>query len=94
LAYAIHLLASRPDIQEKARKEVLQVLGNKECTYEACQKMDYLSNVIKESMRLFPPVNGIPRKTSKDTVLGGYSIPKDTVISVSIYSIHHVCFIF
>jgi cytochrome P450 len=91
LAFAINLLASRPEIQEKARKEVLGILGNNECSYEACQKMDYLSNVVKESMRLFPPVNGIPRQASKDTVLGGYNIPKGTVLTVSVYAIHHVC---
>ena len=46
--------------------------------------------IIKEAMRLFPPVGAISRKTTKDVVLGGYKVPKGTLIAISMFSIHHV----
>eukprot|EP01080_Neovahlkampfia_damariscottae_P008168 gene8168-12628_t len=89
LSFAMQLLAKHPEIQEKARKEVKEVLGDKECDYDSCSKLDYLSMVIKEAMRLFPPVGAISRTTTKDVVLGGYKIPKNTMVAVSMFSIHH-----
>eukprot|EP01080_Neovahlkampfia_damariscottae_P006781 gene6781-10945_t len=89
LAFAMILLAQHPEVQEKARKEVLEVLGDKKCDYESCSKLKYLSMIIKESMRLYSPVVSANRITTKEVILGGYTLPKDQLVQVSITAIHH-----
>jgi cytochrome P450 len=90
LTWIIQLLSKYPQIQEKARKEVESILQGKVCTYEDISKLDYLSMVIKEAMRLYGPVGEIQREVTKDIVLGGYSIPIGSLVSVSIFGLHHV----
>ena len=41
-------------------------------------------------MRLYPPAVGVQRITTKETILGGYKLPKETVIYLSIIGIHYV----
>ena len=60
---------------------MFQVIGNQTPTYEQIQKLDYLNMVIKEVLRMYPPVAFIPGKyAAKDTVIAGYKIPKGVSI--------------
>lgn len=63
----LYLLAVNKDKQEKLREEVL--LKKEKCPYlRAC---------IKESLRIFPILNGNFRRTTKEHEVLGYRIPKD-----------------
>lgn len=42
LSFAIHVLATRPDIQDKLRKHVIQVTEGKEVNYDLLTQLDYL----------------------------------------------------
>ena len=48
------------------------------------QNISLLFEVLEETLRLFPPVDGVSRALSEDTVLGGYKLPKDTIILVRV----------
>jgi len=92
LSFIIIMLAKHKDIQNKLRKEIQQVLkdNNGEISNENLLKMEYLQCVIKETMRRYSPVSQVPaRRATKDVQLGDYFIPKDTLVGVSIYDIHH-----
>ena len=39
-----------------------------------------------ESLRLHPPVTGVFRTAKKDTTIGKYHVPKDTFLTLNIYS--------
>ena len=90
LSFAIQLLAKHQNVQEKARKEIQDTLGDKDCDFESSQKLNYLSSIIKETMRLFSPAPGVGRHTTKDVILEGYKIPKGTPIFIDITAMHHV----
>src|ERR1041384_8394606 len=52
--------------------------------------MKYINAVIKESLRIHPPVSGMAfRKLSKPTKIGSYIVPKDFLCSVNPWQIHH-----
>jgi len=73
----MHILAQYPDVQEKARKEVDEVLKGKPPTYKDLKELKYLGWVIKEVLRMFPPVSIVPpRRATKTVMLGDYKIPK------------------
>jgi len=91
---ALYFLAVNPDLQEKARKEVLEVLGDGKHdswpTLEQLKKFTYLSKVMKESIRLAPPAAALlEREAAVDTELAGVPIPKGTLLNVDVLGIHY-----
>ncbi|KAI9489153.1 cytochrome P450, partial [Zychaea mexicana] len=76
-----------------SRNEAIKVLGNEYRnvvpTVEQSQKMRYIEQVIKETLRMYAPVDFlVPRRAVKDTELGGVFIPKGTQITFSTYQLH------
>nr|AGF69213.1 cytochrome P450 CYP6BW5v3 [Dendroctonus valens] len=67
MTFAMLELAQHPDIQDKLRNEILEVLAKHDgkITYEAVMEMPYLEKVICEALRKFPPLPIIPRRCTK-----------------------------
>ncbi|KAK4522108.1 Fe-S cluster-binding ribosome biosynthesis protein [Mucor velutinosus] len=91
----MYYLAANPEIQQRARQEVLSVMGDSPedviPTREELKQMVYLDNCIHETMRINPPTSGnLPRIVTKDTNLGGFFVPKETRISIELYGVHHI----
>jgi len=58
--------------------------------FENFKELGYMSNVINETLRLYPPAGLLPnRDVVEDSVVGDYFIPKGNTIQVSVYSMHH-----
>lgn len=75
-------LAKNPDWQKRCREEV-QGLGDRALTMEDLPKLKTMELVMKEALRLVPPVPGLPRAAVKDCSFGGFHIPAGTIVSVS-----------
>ncbi|XP_077994525.1 cytochrome P450 3A24-like isoform X2 [Glandiceps talaboti] len=85
-----YCMAVNPDIQEKVQSEIDDVMeGYKEPGYEAVNKMTYLDMVVSETLRMYPPGFRFDRKCSQDTVINGIKIPKDILVGIPAYAIHH-----
>uniref|UniRef100_A0A8C2SQN8 Cholesterol 24-hydroxylase n=1 Tax=Coturnix japonica TaxID=93934 RepID=A0A8C2SQN8_COTJA len=86
LSFTVMALSQHPEIMERVQAEVDEVLGAKRnIEYEDLGKLKYLSQVLKESMRLYPPVPGTVRWTGKETVIEGVRIPANTTLIFSTY---------
>ncbi|VDB92600.1 unnamed protein product [Peniophora sp. CBMAI 1063] len=87
----IYYLAIHGDLQERARREVLSVLGrDKDPTLELSQQMQYLNACVREALRINTPISYlVPRAASTTVQLGPYAIPPHTSIVLNIYAIHH-----
>jgi len=72
-SWTTHLLGSHPEIQKKVQDELDSVLQGSErhLTNEDLGNLKYLECVIKEGLRLFPPVSFHGRKMSEDTTISG-----------------------
>ena len=89
LTFAFHLLGRHPDIQQKVRDEVKDVLGdNPPTAAQLIGELPYTTAVLKETMRLYPaaPITG--RRAVEDTTIGGYDIPAGSDVVLSVWSIH------
>ncbi|MFT4200977.1 cytochrome P450 [Gordonia sp. (in: high G+C Gram-positive bacteria)] len=73
-------MAKNPQWQEKARAQAFEFGENLE--YDDLGKLDVLDKIMKESLRMCPPVPAQPRMAIKDTEVNGYFIPKDTLVTV------------
>lgn len=82
------LLAQYPEVEAKLHHELDTVLGGRTPTLEDLRQLPYTANVIKESMRLMPPVWSIGRVPNQDTEIMGYSFPKGAGVNILIYCVH------
>jgi cytochrome P450 family 4 len=89
MTFTLLLLAHHPEAQEKILEELQSVQQeNEDLSINDYNKLEYLDRVIKESMRIYPPVPFIARKFSEDFIHDGITYPKDSVAHIHIYDIH------
>nr|BAK09394.1 cytochrome P450 [Postia placenta] len=85
------LIPAYPDIQLKAQVELDRVVGRDRLpTVEDEQNLPFCHAIIKEVERCHNPFwLGTPHVASEDFVYEGHYIPKDTVVILNTYSMHH-----
>ncbi len=86
MSFTLYLLAKHPEVKAKLQKELSEIIGTGELTFEKLNRLEYTTMVIKESMRLYPPAWMIPREAAKDDVIGGYQVKKGDKVLVSPYA--------
>lgn len=85
--WAIAELFNNPKVLKKAQEEVDIVTMNKRLVCEAdSPNLPYIHAIIKETMRLHPPIPMIMRKGIEDCVVNEKTIPKGSIICVNIWA--------
>jgi cytochrome P450 len=86
------MLGNHPKVQKKVQEEIDCVFGSeidRDLSQEDVRAMPYLELVIKESLRICPPVPFIARKLGTDVALkDGRIIPKGTDVAICVPEIH------
>jgi cytochrome P450 len=88
LSWTLMLLAQHPESRQKLATELQQVLQGRLPSIEDLGKLTYTNQVVKESMRLYPPVAIFGREAARDTTIGDYEIPQGTVVTISQWVMH------
>ncbi|CAG0887911.1 unnamed protein product [Cyprideis torosa] len=96
VAGAMFSLASKPECQEKLYQELKEKLvknthktEDKDVSLqETLAECPYLANVVKEALRMYPPLFRLERVASRNTELGGVPLQKGTLVIVPTYCIH------
>jgi cytochrome P450 len=83
----VYYLGKNPEWQDKVRAESL-ALGDEPLTVAALAELPTLDLVLKESMRLVPPVPWMVRKTVKDTELLGHHLPAGVFVTTLAWMNH------
>jgi cytochrome P450 len=88
LTWTWYLLARHRGVEVKLREELARVLAGRPPAAADLPALGYVEMVLRESMRLFPPVPAFAREPVEDVVLGGYPIAKGSLITFSTYALH------
>jgi len=88
LQWALALMGEHIEIWERLREECDMVLRGRNPRPSDVRRLPYARWVIQESMRLYPPSWWLPRVAQCDDEIGGYPIPKDTVVAPVMYTVH------
>ena len=88
LNWAWMLLAQHPHVAEKLHAELDSVLAGNAPTLADLKRLPYTEQVVKETLRLYPPAYTISRQATQEVEAGGYPIPEGTVITINIYNLH------
>lgn len=88
LSWALYLLCKHPEAMEKARREIHQVFGEGVPNPEEINQLHFLDQVIKETLRLYPPIHAANRVTTEDVSLQGCPVSKGTRVMFSYYLTH------
>lgn len=89
LTWTLYLLARAPDWQTRVRDEVQSVTGGGAVAAEHINRLAITQRVLKESMRLYPPVPIMTRANPHGEVtIAGKTLPAPTLIVLPIYAIH------
>jgi cytochrome P450 family 4 len=73
MTFTLLLLAHHPEAQDKLFDEIQEILNGRtsnELKVDDFNQMHYMERVLKESMRIYPPVHFIGRKLSEDLTHG------------------------
>lgn len=87
LTWVFYLTALYPAWADAIRKEVSHV-SNGPIEARDVDRLPTTTKVVKEAMRLFPPVPIMTRIATSDTELAGSPIKRGTIINIPIYALH------
>jgi len=91
LAFAICNINDNPKYLDLMKKESQQILlkRNDDNFIELVSNAEICSSVIKETLRIFPPLWIQPRFCKKDSIIDGHFFPQGANIVLSSYPIHN-----
>jgi cytochrome P450 len=88
LTWAWYLLAENPAVEAKMHHEIDTVLNGRVPSFDDVAQLPYTSHVFGETMRLYPPAWAIGRMAVMDMEIGGYRVPKKSIVLLSPYTMH------
>jgi cytochrome P450 len=81
LAFTFYLLAQHPAAEARLVAELDEVLHGQAPTAAHVPRLRYTEGVVKEALRLYPPVPNIGREARCDCEVAGYFVPKGTQVA-------------
>ncbi len=92
LSCTLYALLKHPDVLKKAYEEVDRVLGpdiDAKPTYQQVTQLTYITQILKEALRLWPPAPAYGIAPLRDETIGGkYKLQKNTFVLVLALALH------
>eukprot|EP00117_Sycon_ciliatum_P032303 scpid55744/ scgid25077/ Cytochrome P450 4F1; CYPIVF1; Cytochrome P450-A3 len=91
LQWLFYYLAKDPAIQQQCREEAQRYAddGAGHVGHKDLAKLTFITQCIKEALRMACPVAYIERRLSQEIQLDQYTIPKGSIVNMDIFALHH-----
>ena len=88
MCWTFKLLTEHPDAAERVVEEVVAHLGERAPSFEDAAALTFTDMVLRESMRLFPPVWCIEREALVDDTIAGFHVPAGATVAACPWTLH------
>lgn len=88
LAWSLYLLANSPAAQDTAREQARGQLGTRAATASDLDAMPFITQVLEEAMRLYPPVGLLARTVLAQDELCGRTMKPGDLLFLPIWALH------
>ncbi len=88
LVHALYFLGCHPEVEALFHAELKSVLGGCVPSVAQARQLVYTERVIKEAMRLYPPVWGVGREVVQPFELRGYVMPRGAQLLTYQWVVH------
>jgi cytochrome P450 len=88
LTWTWYLLSEHPEADAKLAAELQHTLNGRMPTAADLADLPYTEMVIREAMRLYPPAPAFAREPIENVMLGGYEVPKGSLVTIITYALH------
>lgn len=91
MEWALSLMLNHPETLKKAQAEIDERIGHERLIDESdMNNLPYLRCIVNETFRMYPagPLL-VPHESSEETTVGGYRVPRGTMLLVNLWAIHN-----
>ena len=88
LAWTFFLLSQQPQWLQRLRDELEQTLDQQAFAFSDFRRLSVTRKVLRESLRLYPPVAFLTRRALREDRFGKLKVPKDSFIVISPWLVH------
>ena len=88
LTWTLYLLARSPQWQDRVRDEAQHAIRSHRIGPGTIERLPLTLRVLKEALRLYPPVPVITRLSTENLNLAGIHVPKGSLIVIPIFALH------
>ncbi|MEO6004457.1 MAG: cytochrome P450 [Opitutus sp.] len=88
LTWTCWLLAKHPEIQDRLSAELVDVLNGREPGFDDMPQLAFTEQIVREALRLYPPVWTLARRTVAEVNLNGFVVPPDSLVLASQWIFH------
>ncbi len=88
LTWALYELGRKPSVADRLHSEVDDVLDGTTATLTDLPDLTYTEQVLRETLRRYPPAAAIFREADEDVTIGGFRVPEDTFVVLPQFHVH------
>ncbi|MEM6851706.1 MAG: cytochrome P450 [Pseudomonadota bacterium] len=88
LTWSFFMLASRPKMLARLRAEIEEVTQGRPLAFDHVSKLSFAQNIVKEALRLYPPITFLPRVAERPTQIGPYRLRRGAMVMIAPWALH------
>merc|ERR1712232_615844 len=88
VCWVLMMLCQHPQVVAKLREELDHKVQAIIPTFEEARDLKYCHMILYETLRFYPTVPAFPRVAIKDTKVGGYDIPRGSMVFMSLMAMN------
>lgn len=88
ITWASYLLTTHSDVRDELGEQIDSVAGDRPLRRDQLAALPFLTAVVRETMRLYPPAWIIGRRALEADRIGDTEIPPQSVVAISPYTLH------
>ncbi len=89
MTFCLDYIARNPAVRDRLEEEVDNVVGSRPIEPADSARLPYATAIFQEALRQSPPLYFLGREAIEDCVIGGYFIPKGTIVQTYFRPAHH-----